>query len=227
MKASSSLDARVFLLVGLAFGLTAVVVTADWRTPNLHRGYAPEQPIAYSHRLHAGELGIDCLHCHSGARTSRHAGIPPAGLCMNCHSSVSAGFDTLLEERNRAELESREPERVVSDEIERLYAAVGLDTELQPLPDGPEPLEWVRVHNLPDFVAFDHSVHVARDVACQTCHGPVQAMERVRQEQDLSMGWCVSCHRENAADPSLVRRDMTGRLPDDEHVSTDCAACHY
>jgi len=227
MLRSVSVNARVFASVAVVFGVTAIVATAEWRPPNLHQGYAPEQPVAYSHRLHAGELGMDCLYCHSGARTSRHAGIPPTGVCMRCHATVSAGFDAVLEERSAAEAEGREPRRIVSPEIAKIYAAMGLDEDLRPLAGGGRPIPWVRVHALPDFVAFDHSVHVARGLACATCHGPVQAMERVRQESDLSMGWCVSCHRERTAEPGLVLEGADGRLAAGEHVSTDCGACHY
>ena len=221
------MNARVFVVVAVVFGLTGIVATAGWQPYNVHQGYAPEQPMAYSHRLHAGELAIDCLYCHYGARTSKHAGIPPTGLCMNCHATVSTGFDAVLEERALAEAEEREPRRLVSPDIAMLYAAMGLDEELEPLPEGPQPIPWVRVHNMPDFVAFDHSVHVARDLACASCHGPVQTMERVRQDSDLSMGWCLDCHRTKAADPKLLITQEHGRLAPGQHVSTDCAACHY
>jgi hypothetical protein len=224
---SLSIHARVFLGVTAAFGLTAIVATAGWQPLGFNQGYAPVQPIEYSHRLHAGELGMDCLYCHFGARTSRVAGIPPTGICMNCHATLSSGFDAVLEERELAEAEEREPERIVSPEIAKIYAAMGVDADLQPVPGGGEPVRWVAVHNLPDFVAFDHSVHVTRGIDCNTCHGPVQTMERVRQETDLSMGWCLDCHRQRAADPSLVLTQEHGRLPAGQHVSTDCTACHY
>ncbi|MHC5210703.1 MAG: cytochrome c3 family protein [Planctomycetota bacterium] len=218
---------KVFLGTTLVLGMVAIVATGDARPLNVHTGYAPEQPIEYSHRLHAGELGMDCLYCHYGARTSKHAGIPPAGVCMRCHKTVSASFDVVYTERELAVAEEREPRRIVSEPIARLYRAMGLDEDLEPLPGGPEPLEWVKVHNLPDFVAFDHSVHVSRGLSCEECHGPVSAMERLRQESDLSMGWCLDCHRSRAADPTLVLKADHGRLPAGDHVSTDCAACHY
>jgi len=217
----------VFLGLIAVFGLAVVFAGADWRVPAANTGYAPEQPLAYSHRLHAGELGIDCTYCHFGARTSRHAGIPPAELCMNCHKTVSAAFDLVYQERELALAEEREPTRIVSESIARLYAAVGLDEDLEPLPEGPQPLDWVSVHNLPDFVAFDHRPHVARGLACQTCHGPVQAMERMRQQEDLSMGWCVNCHRSQSVDPAAGLTELQDGLPQGEHVSTDCAICHY
>jgi hypothetical protein len=207
-------------------GGTAVVAGGNLRLPGVHTGYAPAQPIAYSHRLHAGELGIDCLYCHHGARTSRHAGVPAAEVCMNCHAQVTAGFDAVLRERTLAETEKREPRRVVSPELRELYDALGLDDELRPDPARPRPsVRWARVHDLPDFVWFDHSAHVARGLACQTCHGPVQAMERVRQEASLRMGWCVSCHRTSPANPDGAAPAVPGGRAD-PHVSTDCGICH-
>jgi len=173
--------------------------------------------IHFAHRLHAGELSIDCRYCHFGAWESRHAGIPPASVCMNCHASVSAGFDAQMAERAAAVAESRDPRRVVSPEIAKLYAALGLDETLTQQ-SAPTPIPWVRVHDLPDFTWFDHRVHVARAIACETCHGPVQSMERIRQVSSLSMGWCVDCHRASAAEPG-------GNSA--QHVSTDCSACHF
>ncbi len=226
MSARSS-HSRVFLASGLVLGLATIAVSIEWRPLNTHTGYAPEQPVAYSHRLHAGELEIDCLYCHFGARTSPRAGIPPTSVCMNCHATVSSDFGSLLAERALAADEDREPRRIVSAEIRKVYAAMGLDDELQPTDSGPHPIPWVQVHDLPDFVAFDHSVHVSRGLACASCHGPVQSMERVWQESDLSMGWCVNCHRERAADPRITLTREHGKLQPGEHVTTDCVACHY
>ncbi len=210
-----------FALCALALGLAAVIAESDVRPIGLHTGYEPVQPVRYSHRLHAGELGMDCLACHVGAETSRHAGIPGADVCMGCHAQVTAGFDAVLAEREAAEAEGREPRRIVSAELRKLYDAVGLDAELRPDPARtPQPIAWLRVHDLPDFVYFDHRPHVARGLACQQCHGPVQTMERVRQFADLSMGWCVNCHRQSAADAAAPGAAAP-------HVSTDCARCHF
>lgn len=225
-----SFNSKAFLLLAIAFGVIALVGAAEWHFPNNHEGYAPEQPIEYSHRLHAGELQIDCLYCHYGARTSRHASIPPADLCLNCHQTVTASFDATREEREAAASEERDEKLIVSDELKKLYDALGLEPDetgnMVQVRD-PRPVEWVRVHNLPDFVYFDHSVHVARDLACEECHGPVVAMERMRQEKDLSMGWCVECHRTKPADPSDALADFDGMERERKHVSTDCAVCHY
>lgn len=215
----------IFGLCSLVLGLAVVFFTSEVRLPGDNQGYAPIQPIAFSHRLHAGELGMDCQFCHYGARNSRHAGVPPASICMNCHKSVTAGFDAILEERVRAEQEQREPAIVVSSELQKLYDALGLDEKLEAIPGNTgQPIEWVRVHNLADFVYFDHSVHVARGVACETCHGPVQSMDRLRQESDLSMGWCIDCHRSKGFSAHTEVPEGGGRVED--HVSTNCVSCH-
>ncbi len=210
----------LLLLVGLAFSiLTLLPRLASYHLPGNHQGYEPQQPIAFSHRLHAGELQITCLYCHVGAETSKHAGIPASSLCMNCHKSVTASLGTVRDEEKRAEQEKRKPWPVVSTELRKLYDALGLDEKLQPDPvKAPTPIAWVRVHNLPDFACFDHRAHVNVGVACQRCHGPVEAMERVRQVEDLSMGWCVNCHREAS---------RTGIAGKKVNASIDCAACHY
>jgi len=215
---SARLNARILAVLMVLLGSLVLARTAEVHLPGNHEGHAPEQPIAYSHRLHAGELRIDCRYCHYGAETSRHAGIPSASVCMNCHRTVTAGFDDLLLERERAAEEGRDPLPVVSPKLRVLYDALALGPDLEPTGEAPTPIEWVRVHNLPDFVAFDHRRHVARGLACESCHGPVQSMERMRQFSSLSMGWCVDCHRQNASVAG-------GSL--EEHVSTDCSACHY
>ena len=199
--------------ITLACGLVLVLISlgsrlTTLRVPGNHQGYSPDQPIAYSHRLHAGELGIDCTYCHTGAEKGRHAGIPAAGICMNCHRIVTAPRVDVLAEAEQAKTDERKVRPVISPEIRKLYTALGLDDERKPDPNRQtEPIEWVAVHKLPDFVAFDHRSHVAADVACQTCHGPVESMERMRQHSTLLMGWCVNCHRERQA-------------------TLDCGACH-
>jgi hypothetical protein len=189
------------------------------RLPGIQAGYEPDQPIAFSHRLHAGELGIDCLYCHFAAEKSRHAGIPAASTCMKCHRFVTATLAALRAEDAKAKKEGRPPGQVVSPELEKLYRALGLDRELKPLPrQKPQLIAWVRVHNLPDFVYFDHRPHVAAGVACQSCHGPVETMERLRQVSDLTMGFCLNCHRQNQG-KTMAGRVLTPR--------TECSACHF
>ena len=176
----SSRILTIVLLVGVA--LTSVVALqslASWRLPGDQQGYEPVQPIAYSHRLHAGEMQIDCLYCHFGAKKSRHAGVPPTQVCMNCHGLVTASWGAVREEDDRANEEGREPVEVFSPQIQRIYSAMGLSEQGEPDPaQSAEPIRWVKVHNLPDFVYFDHRAHVAIGVRCQTCHGPVETMER-------------------------------------------------
>jgi hypothetical protein len=126
-------------------------------------GYAPEQPVAYSHAVHVGQLGIDCRYCHNTVEWTAHAAIPPTQTCMNCHSNIRASSEKLIP-------------------VSSSYAT-GM------------PVEWVRVHDLPDFVYFNHSAHVRRGIGCVSCHGRVDTMEVVYQVEPLSMGWCLDCHR--------------------------------
>lgn len=209
----------VVLIVGTFFALTILGSgMSRWRMPDNHQGYAPSQPIDYSHRLHAGELGIDCRFCHTGASSGRYAGIPSSDVCMKCHRYVTAPFSVMQQERRDAEKENRQPQLVVSDELQKLYDSLALGKDLQPSEDAqPQSIEWLRVHQLPDYVYFNHQAHVTAGVACQKCHGPVESMERVRQHSSLSMGWCVNCHRE-------VNRNGVQGQP--VHASIDCTTCH-
>jgi hypothetical protein len=210
--------ATYLLAAGLLASATALGVhLRDYAWPGNQEGYAPVQPIAFSHKLHAGTLEINCLYCHFAAAKGPHAGIPPAGLCMNCHRLVTASSDVTHDEAEKARQANRPPQRIISEDLKKLYTALGLNDELQPDPGKqPEPIRWVRVHHLPDYTRFDHRAHVTARVACQECHGPVETLEVMRQASDLSMGWCVRCHREH--------RDVDGRKI---APSTDCAVCHY
>ncbi len=210
----------VVLLIGLFFGLiTLVSGMSSWRLPDREQGYAPAQPIDYSHRLHAGELQMDCLFCHTAAETSRFAGIPASDVCMKCHKFVTSLFAVQQEELTQADEEQRQPEQIVSVELRKLYDSFGLDEALQPQEGvSPASIPWVRVHNLPDFVYFDHRAHVAAGVTCQRCHGPVESMQRMSQFESLSMGWCVNCHRD------ATKNGINGQSV---HASTDCAVCHF
>lgn len=210
--------ATLVLAVGLAFSLlTLLPRLGSYHAPGNHQGYEPVQPIAFSHRLHAGDLQISCQYCHSGAERSRHAGFPSAGLCMNCHKTHA--LVALDNEAKLAEKEKRSARDVIPPELRKLFDALGLDGKLEPDPTKtPQPVRWVRVHNLPDFAYFDHRAHIAAGVECQKCHGAVETMERVRQVEDLSMGWCVNCHRE------VNEKGLKGRKV---HASIDCVVCHY
>ncbi len=199
----------IVCLLGLGLMVTSFAAWGTGRLPGDHTGFQPEQPIRFSHRLHAGELEVDCMYCHFGAEKSRHAGIPAASVCMNCHKSVTAPWAAVRAESAAALAEGREPKQVESPELAKLFRAV----------DEERPIEWVRVYALADFVYFDHRPHVSAGVACASCHGAVETMERMRQVGSLSMGWCVDCHRggQTALDAGLKNA----------HATTDCAACHY
>lgn len=204
--------AAVFLTLAL------VPAVAALRLPGDHRGFEPVQPIAFSHRLHSGELGIQCLYCHSGAERSRYAGIPAASTCMNCHRFVTAKRADVRAEEELAKKEKRKPRPVISPEIRKLYTAMALDPKFARDPKQPlRPIQWARIHKVPDFVYFDHRPHVAAGLECQKCHGPVETMERVRQQSSLSMGWCVNCHR---------GRDGTVAKGHPVKASSDCSVCH-
>ncbi|HWR14134.1 MAG TPA: cytochrome c3 family protein [Terriglobales bacterium] len=239
LNAAGSRVATILLVVGLVFALlTAAPNLAMVHLPGNQQGYEPAQPIAFSHRLHAGELQVQCLYCHSGAERSRHAGIPAASTCMNCHRFVTATRGAVRAEDELAQQEKRSPRRIVSPELKKLYDALALDEKLQRDYTRPlQPIRWTKVYNLPDFVYFDHRPHVNAGVTCQSCHGSVETMERVRQSGDLSMGWCVNCHRGvNGAGldgkgnfTTAPAPAFTGAKPVTRRVyaSTDCSTCHY
>ena len=208
------------VIAAAVVGTVLYARSIDMNLPGLNQGYAPEQPIAFSHRLHSGELGMRCQYCHSGVEKSRHAGIPSASTCMNCHKFVTASSKA-MGGRQRAPEESPNPSRPVSQELSKLYLAFGFDPKTMEWDErrAGKPIEWIRVHSLPDFVHFDHRSHVNAGVGCERCHGPVETMERVSQWSDLTMGWCVNCHR-----------DVTkGRIASLEgrSASIDCSVCHY
>lgn len=198
----------LFLVIGVAFsGVALIPKLSSYRLPGNQQGYEPDQPIAFSHRLHAGELQISCVYCHAGAEKGRHAGIPATSVCMNCHKTVTASFGTM-----------RDNPKAISEELQKLFVLYGLDDNRNRDLKKAKPIPWVRVHNLPDHASFDHRVHVHAGVACQKCHGPIETMERVRQVETLSMGWCVNCHRD---------ANVHGVAGKKVKASTDCAACHY
>lgn len=191
-------------------------------TVGVQKGYQPEQPIAFSHKIHAGENGVDCNYCHSGARHSKSAGVPSANVCMNCHTYI------------KGESESGK------EEIAKIYDAIGFDPESGTYIEGYEqkPIEWIRIHNLPDLAYFNHSQHVnVAGVECQTCHGPIEEMEVVEQYSSLTMGWCIDCHREHKVDTAnAYYHDLNENWVEKYHgddISVDkiggleCGKCHY
>ncbi len=216
--------ATAVLIVALVFAaLVLGFASPAWHLPANQQDYEPAQPIAFSHRLHAGELNMACLYCHGAAEESRHAGIPAASTCMNCHRLVTAPRVSVQAEDKLAQEEERPPRRIISPELQKLYDDLGLKLnekqELVPAPQKqPRPVPWIKVYNLPEFVYFDHRAHVRVGVTCQKCHGTVESMERIRQIGDLSMGWCVNCHRTS-------NEEGVGGLR--VYASTDCVTCHH
>jgi hypothetical protein len=153
------------------------------------QGYQPVQPIYYSHKVHAGDNQISCLYCHGSAQDSKHSGIPSVNVCMNCHMAVKDYAGKPLTHEDGSSVNP-------NAEIEKLYQYAGWNPASKTYDKPGKPIEWVKIHNLPDLAYFNHSQHVkVGRVQCQTCHGEIQKMDEVKQFADLSMGWCVNCHR--------------------------------
>jgi hypothetical protein len=169
------------------------------------QGYAPKQPIAFSHKLHAGMYEIDCNYCHVQVTKGKQAMIPSVNICMNCHNAI----------------------KTESPEIKKIWRAVQTG----------KPIEWVRVHNLPDLAYFNHAQHVkVGGLECQSCHGAIQNMEVVQQHSTLTMGWCINCHRQTAVNAKgnayydkLVQLhvDSKDALKVKDIGGLECAKCHY
>jgi len=197
----------------------------------IDQGYEPVQPIHYSHKIHAGDNGIDCKYCHSSARVSKHSGIPSLNVCMNCHKSIyEVAPETATEEYSK---------EFYDGEIQKLYAAAGWSDADQKYTGETQPVKWVRIHNLPDFVYFNHSQHVTvAGIECQTCHGPIEEMEVVSQFAPLTMGWCINCHRETNVKVkdneyySKIHEELSKKYGVDQLTvaqmgGLECGKCHY
>jgi cytochrome c551/c552 len=210
----------VLFIIGSVWG--SVMGWNALATIGIQQGYTPDQPIKFSHKLHVGQNKIDCRYCHSGAEKSKNAGIPSPNLCMNCHKYVKKGPN------------------YGTEEIAKIYEAIGWDVDKQQYTGKTKPIEWVRIHNLPDLAYFNHSQHVkVGGVACETCHGPVGEMEVVQQFSPLTMGWCIQCHRdtqvktEGNAYYTEVHEKMKKQYGNDVKLTveklggTECARCHY
>ncbi|GLB50993.1 cytochrome c [Neptunitalea chrysea] len=195
------------------------------------QGYKPNQPIHFSHRIHAGDNGIDCKYCHSSARVSKTSGIPSLNVCMNCHKNISEVAETTATPDHSKEF--------YDEQIQKLYKATGWDAENMKYTGETDPVKWVRIHNLPDFAYFNHSQHVTvAGVECQKCHGPVETFEVMEQFAPLTMGWCINCHRETNVKmegneyyekiheqlyKKYGRKDFTIA----EMGGLECGKCHY
>lgn len=202
------------------------------------QGYAPVQPIHFSHKIHAGDNKIECKYCHSSARVSKTSGIPSLNVCMNCHKSIYQ-YAGNPEGPSAEDLAAGHTNEFYTGEIKKLYKAVGWDEENQKYTGEERPVEWVRIHNLPDFVYFNHSQHVSvAGIECQTCHGPVEEMEVVEQFSPLTMGWCINCHRETnvkvegnayyeAIHEELSKKYGVEKLTAAMMGGLECGKCHY
>ncbi|MCR9244456.1 MAG: cytochrome c family protein [bacterium] len=209
------------LALGAAgFGLCVVFIVSFWFSPeHTDVGYQPYQPVPYSHKLHAGALGMDCRYCHRMVETGPHASIPDNDTCMGCHSQIKKDSQLLAP-------------------LREAYGDGGPNNE---------PLEWIKVHMLPDYAYFNHAVHLNAGVGCTSCHGRVDKMEIVRQVEPLSMGWCLECHRDPVqhlrpagVSPTLMdwvadeasmaaaqkRLEWQGEQPPELNPPTHCSACH-
>ena len=198
----------------------------------IDQGYAPVQPIHYSHKIHSGANQIECKYCHSSARVSKHSGIPSLNVCMNCHKNIA-------EYNGEEDLDNGYTKEFYTKEIKKLYKAVGWDEDQQAYTGDSQPVKWVRIHNLPDFVYFNHAQHVqVGGVQCQTCHGPVEEMEIMYQHSSLTMGWCINCHRETNVKvedneyyakihEELSKKYGVEKLTVAQMGGLECGKCHY
>lgn len=206
-----------FILLCGTIGIASWSWNIMWNT-DVHSGYQPVQPIKYSHELHAGIMKIECQYCHTGAFKSKNASIPSLNVCMNCHNSV----------------------KTESPEIHKIYDALGYDPEKRTYDESKaRPIQWVRIHNLPDLAYFNHSQHTTvGNIKCQTCHGPIETMAEVKQYSPLTMKWCVQCHKRTEVnskgsayyDQVLAAHDKIkkGEKPTVAMLGgIECGKCHY
>ena len=235
-KAYIAMVAVILFIVGGYYTIQAAIGLGR------NKGDQPEQPIFYSHKVHAGVNQVSCLYCHGGAYEGKHANVPSVNVCMNCHMAINeygAASEKLYRE-DGTEVNG-------TAEIQKIYAAAGWDPKLKKYTGKEKPIEWIKIHNLPDHVYFNHSQHTrAGQVQCQTCHGPIQEMPEVKQFADLSMGWCINCHRESKVNfynaetgegnkfysiYEKLHTDLKNKKIDSVTVEmiggTECQKCHY
>ncbi len=208
----------IFLVIFVVSAIAFKTVIDGLYSIGVQQGYQPKQPIAFSHKLHAGAYEINCKYCHTGAMKGKQANIPSPNICMNCHSQI----------------------KQESPEIQKIYAAIGYDVKTASYSGKQKPIEWVRIHNLPDLAYFNHSQHVnVGGIECQTCHGPIEEMEQVKQYSLLTMGWCIDCHRKtnvnnegNAYYDKLVEvheasKGKGTKMKVEDIGGLECSKCHY
>jgi len=199
------------------------------------QGYQPVQPIAFSHKIHAGENKVDCQYCHSSAKHSKHSGIPSVNVCMNCHKNIAEVAEGTEVEYNGVILRKNELDK----EIQKIYDAAGWDAENLEYTGKTKPIKWIRIHNLPDHVNFVHAQHVTvAGVDCKQCHGPVEEMDEMYQYSPLTMGWCIDCHRETNVDlkgnpyyekihKQLAEKYGTKEVTIAQLGGIECGKCHH
>jgi mono/diheme cytochrome c family protein len=242
---------KSYLMIGILmlFGLGGYFMVEGAMGAGRMQNYQPEQPIYYSHKVHAGTNQISCLYCHGGTQDSKSGSIPSVNVCMNCHMSIKEYKGEAITKADGTSVNG-------TAEIQKLYSYAGWDSEKKAyhpdnnkdgIPDGAKPIQWVKIHNLPDHVYFNHSQHVkVGKQNCQTCHGNIQEMPEVYQFSDLSMGWCINCHRESKVD-FYNKADSTGNkfysiyekfhkdikegkmdsVTVEKIGGTECQKCHY
>lgn len=233
---------------GLLAGLAILAAYGVWNWLmwiGVYKGYQPEQPIYFSHKIHAGENGIDCQLCHSSAKYGKVSEIPSVNVCMNCHKNISEYKGEYIEPGKSREF--------YTGEIKKIYAAAGWDEETQSYTGKGHPIEWTRIHNMPDFVFFSHAQHVVAgeatikkaknvDVVCKACHGAIDTMNVVQMANDFTMGWCINCHRTTEVDMNngynkeyfknlhekLKKQYGSGtKITVDAIGGLECGKCHY
>jgi mono/diheme cytochrome c family protein len=198
----------IVIFIVAALGFKAVI--NGLLSVGVQQGYAPKQPIAFSHKIHAGQYEIECKYCHTGVMKGKSATIPSVNICMNCHNQIKEGA---------------------------LYGTAEL-SKIQAAYDNNKPIQWVRIHNLPDLAYFNHAQHVnVGGIECQTCHGPIQEMDLVRQHSLLTMGWCIDCHRKTDVNAKgnayydklleLHNKSSKGAMKVEDIGGLECAKCHY
>lgn len=212
--------------VVIIFFITGGLLSSAWyglKDIGVYEGYHPEQPIAFSHKIHAGDNAINCQYCHSGAERSKTAGIPSVNVCMNCHKGISKG---------------KLPGG--TEEIAKIYAAAGWDPEKGEYNKPQKAIKWIKVHNLQDFVFFSHQQHVkVGKQECATCHGDVKEMTTVKQDKQLTMSWCIDCHRKTevpgmkdnpyyeSLHKKLAEKYKGQAITVDKMGGIECGKCHY
>ncbi|WP_185864511.1 c-type cytochrome [Blattabacterium cuenoti] len=205
---------------------------------DVNKGYKPKQPIYFSHKIHSGINEIDCQYCHSSARNGKVSGIPSMNVCMNCHMTIEEYKGDYIEKGKSIEEYNKE--------IQKIYYSIGWDKNKREYSKEIHPTKWIRIHNMPDFVYFDHSQHIISgenaikklkkvNLVCNACHGEVQKMDQIEMSNDFTMEWCISCHREVEIDKKnkYYEKYFSEKIKENKKITVDmvggieCAKCHY